>query len=124
MKDFLCDEALSRAVPACKNEALNREFAMLVRNAASLCDFDWHINSAFRSVAYEKSKGREGTSSHCKGLAVDVAAPTSSMRYHIVRAALAVGISRIGIGRTFVHLDADLDKTPEVIFHYYPSKMK
>ena len=63
------------------------------------------INCAYRSQAYDKKKGRSGNSAHTYGLAVDFRANTSATRYKIVKAALECGVTRIGIGKTFVHID-------------------
>lgn len=81
--------------------------------------FQLTITSAYRSQAYERSKGRKGTSSHCRRLAVDVSARDSHTRYKIVVGASLAGIPRIGIGETFVHLDIDETKPHPIIFTYY-----
>jgi hypothetical protein len=36
----------------------------------------------------------------------------------IVRALLGAGFTRVGIARTFVHVDADPDLPPEVVWVY------
>jgi uncharacterized protein YcbK (DUF882 family) len=77
------------------------------------------LNSAYRSVAYEKTKGRTGTSSHCKGLAVDIRCNSDANRWKVVAALMDNGFTRIGIGRTYVHADLDRAKTQRVIWHYY-----
>ena len=78
------------------------------------------LNSAYRSPEYEKSKGRSGTSSHCYGKAVDIRCNTSANRYKIVKAAIQCGFTRIGIAKTYVHLDtADNTHVPNVIWDYY-----
>lgn len=71
---------------------------------------DLVINSAYRSQAYEIDKKRNGSSSHCLGKAVDIACYTSGMRYNIVKLALQKGINRIGIYKTFIHLDVATSK--------------
>lgn len=58
------------------------------------------------------------TSSHLKGLAADIAARGSAQRFAIVQALLDVGITRIGIAKTFVHCDLDETKPPELIWVY------
>lgn len=76
------------------------------------------ISSAYRSVAHEKSKGRTGSSSHCKGLAVDVYCIGDQTRYEMLKSALLAGFCRIGVGSTFLHLDIDPDKTQDCIWTY------
>jgi len=59
------------------------------------------INSAVRSVSHNAKVGGVSNSSHLipKCLAVDIAAPTSSIRNRLVIEARNVGFKRIGIGR-------------------------
>lgn len=59
-------------------------------------------------------------SAHLTGLAVDVAAPTSGDRFRLVLSALLSGVTRIGIGTTFVHLDVDTSKPQKVLWLYPP----
>lgn len=75
------------------------------------------LTSAFRSVAHERAHGRDGSSSHTKGLAFDVAVLSSSHRFHVVRGAILAGFTRIGIASNFVHMDDDKDK-PACIWLY------
>lgn len=74
----------------------------------SLCYDDFEelkINSAYRTAEYEKRHGRDGSSSHCLGKAVDIHCTNNKHRYHIIKFALQKGINRIGIYKTFIHLD-------------------
>lgn len=64
-----------------------------------------YINSGFRPVIYEVQKGRTGRSAHTLGKAVDIACYNSQMRYDIIKIALQKGINRIGVYKTFIHLD-------------------
>jgi hypothetical protein len=52
-------------------------------------------------------------------MAADIACSGSRERFHMVRALLGVGFDRIGIGRTFIHVDNDPAKSEDVIWHYY-----
>lgn len=69
-----------------------------------------HINSAYRTQAHEIRCGRNGSSAHCLGKAVDIACYNSRIRYYLVKRALQLGINRIGIYKSFVHLDTALSK--------------
>ena len=75
------------------------------------------INSAYRSPEHPESI-KNPTSSHIKGLAVDISAKDSRKRFLILDALIAVGFSRIGIAGTFIHVDLDLDKSQNVIWTY------
>lgn len=108
-----------RCSPACSIEQMSERFLALLDEVRERAGIPLVLNSAYRSPAWEKAHGRSGTSAHCKGLAVDIRCNTSANRWRIVRAALSCGIRRIGIGKTYVHLDADASLPQDVIWHYY-----
>lgn len=108
-----------RCVPKCNWNQVAPELRNLVNAIEIVIGTDLIINSAYRSIDWEKYKGRSGTSSHCKGLAVDVACYDSALRYKIIQAAISAGVIRIGIGKNFIHLDIDKSKRNPIIFHYY-----
>lgn len=119
MAKYFKPSEFTACVPSCSIDNMNAGFLAQLDKVRELSGIPLVLNSAFRSLDWERKQGRTGSSSHCKGLAVDIRCNTSANRYKIVKAALAVGISRIGIGKTFVHLDADRDKVQGVIFDYY-----
>ncbi len=65
------------------------------------------ITSAARCGAYNKQIGGAPNSAHLRGFAVDIACYTIHERWLLLTAASAVGITRVGVGRGFVHLDID-----------------
>ena len=75
------------------------------------------INSAYRSPEYNKKIGGVSNSAHCLGKAVDIAAKDSKTRYLIIEAAIHYKIQRIGISKSFIHLDIK-DKPKEVAWLY------
>ena len=102
-------------------ERMDPDFLNQLDRARELSGVPWSINSGFRTKAHNDTlKNASPNSSHIKGLAVDISARSSAARFAIVKAALQVGITRIGIGKGFVHLDVDPDKPQGVIWHYYP----
>ncbi len=80
------------------------------------------INSGARSPRHNKKVGGVRSSAHqiptCK--AADIKTRTKGIRNKIVKAAKEVGFKRIGIGKTFVHLDNDNSK-PQYVAWGYPS---
>lgn len=111
--------SLGTAVPHCSVSDMDQDFLDKLLLAQKCAGVKFRINSAFRSVQYEKSKGRSGRSAHCLGKAVDISATDSKCRYVIVTALLLSGFNRIGIGKSFIHVDDDLTRSHPVIFHYY-----
>ena len=75
------------------------------------------VNSGFRTTEHNEKVGGSPNSSHLKGLAVDIHCPDSAYRFHLVRLAMTHGISRIGIYKTFIHLDIDGSKAQGVMWN-------
>lgn len=76
------------------------------------------VTSGYRTEEHNDEVGGVDGSAHTGGYAVDIACRTSRLRFLIIQAALDVGISRIGIARTFIHLDTDPSKPVQVAWLY------
>jgi len=76
------------------------------------------ITSGYRTKAHNKAVKGYATSSHMEGRAADIAVPDSAFRFALLEAAIAIGITRIGIGSDFIHLDVSLDKPQGVVWGY------
>jgi len=77
------------------------------------------ISSGFRCPKHDL-KIRDGKSggSHPKGISADIEVLNSRDRFLILTALMAVGFTRFGMGKDFIHVDADTTKQPEVIWLY------
>ena len=96
---------------------MNKNFLFVLDEAREFAGIPFVINSAYRSPEHPLSI-KNPSSSHIKGLAVDIKATDSITRFKIVKALIEVGFTRIGIADTFIHVDLDLDKTQNVIWTY------
>jgi len=96
---------------------MSKEFLFVLDEAREIAGIPFVINSAYRSPEHPLSI-KNPSSSHIKGLAVDIKATDSNTRFKIVQALITVGFTRIGIADTFIHVDLDLDKTQNVIWTY------
>jgi uncharacterized protein YcbK (DUF882 family) len=76
------------------------------------------IVSGCRCGPYNRSVGGSPTSSHLRGLAVDIRSANSLSRFNLVRCLLAEGFKRIGIGQDFIHVDQDSSKPQFLIWLY------
>ena len=76
------------------------------------------INSGYRTPEHNKSVGGTPESSHIKGLAADIACNNSTDRFKLEGVLREVGFKRIGMGSTFIHVDIDKDKSPNVLWTY------
>lgn len=93
-------------------------FMLKLAKAERLAGFKFNYNSTIRCKKHNKEVGGSETSSHLKGLAVDIKVKGSRKRFLILKALIDVGFTRIGIYKTFLHVDYSKDKIQEVIWYY------
>jgi len=65
------------------------------------------ITSGYRCQKHNAKIGGAPNSAHLRGLAADIAIPNDDYRYSLLKIAMLFDIPRIGIGKTFIHLDID-----------------
>ena len=104
-------------------ELMNKAFLNLLDRARDAAGISFVISSGFRTLEHQNELKAKGypvskSSSHLKGLAADISCTDSASRLIIIESLLYVGFRRIGIGKTFVHVDLDKDKTQDVIWVY------
>ena len=98
-------------------ENMDKTFLQKLDEARELAGIPFIINSAYRSPEHPLSI-KNPTSSHIKGLAVDISVNDSRTRFIILNALIKVGFNRIGIADTFIHVDLSVDKAQQVIWTY------
>lgn len=103
----------------CTTTVLDSVVARL-NKARSTCSFGWVITSGGRCLEYNRSVGSKDTSSHIKGLAVDIKFHSSYEKFMIIKALMDEGFTRIGINDvlSFIHVDMDATKVQNVLFKY------
>ena len=106
---------VSHCVPAFKLDAMNPNFWSKVVDLSERVG-GITINSAYRTVPYEYTRGRSGSSQHCKGLAVDIACFDSGLRWKLVSNAMVLGFHRILVYRTFIHIDDKLNEADRLVW--------
>ena len=97
---------------------MDPEFLRRLDKARGYAGIPFIVTSAYRSPEHPLSI-KNPRSSHIKGLAVDIKCEDSRTRFIIINALIIAGFNRIGIGKTFIHVDMDLDKSNKVIWDYY-----
>jgi zinc D-Ala-D-Ala carboxypeptidase len=103
---------------------MDSNFLAMLDDARGIAGIPFTITSGFRTPSHNAYVGgvqpslQSKGSSHLFGYAADIAAPTSRQKYVIVKSLLQAGFNRIGIGNTFIHVDNDPDKDPDVIWTY------
>lgn len=104
--------------PCCHEGGLQSGFRDKLNQAREIAGVPFVLNSAFRCPEHNFDVGGSDTSSHMAGVAVDIKCDQSRERYLILNALFAVGFNRIGIGKTFIHVDDDLTKPAGVVWLY------
>ena len=84
---------------------------------ATKAGIPFKINSGFRCHTHNKNVGGKITSSHTRGLAVDIAYANGLDGIKILKA-LTPYFDRIGVGSNFIHVDIDPDKPSPVMWTY------
>ncbi len=86
--------------------------------------FDLQINSGYRDPEHNSDVGGVEHSEHTYDPAegADVFCQRSVTRFKMVKELLAMGIRRIGIGATFVHVGIAKDKPQDAMWDYYQKK--
>ena len=80
---------------------MNVNFLAKLDEAREYAGIPFIINSAYRSPTHPESI-KNPTSSHIKGLAVDISVKDSRTRFLVLDALLVVGFSRVGISNSFI----------------------
>lgn len=96
----------------CSIADLDPESLALLDQARRIAGIPFIVTSAYRSKESELAKGRTGNSAHTRGRAFDIACVSDRHRALIVSAALKAGFTRIGIARTYIHMDNDYHCLP------------
>lgn len=116
---YFKEAEFKRCTPSCSLQNMDQAFMQTLDALRAQAGIPLVLNCAYRSRAWDLSKGRNGNSAHTRGKAADIRCNASDTRMKIVKAALALGIKRIGIGKNFVHVDTDTSLPQNVIWHYY-----
>lgn len=77
-----------------------------------LCGFPLVITSGYRCPQHPEEAKKEQPGMHSKGLAVDIVKPQGEKAYTLLKLAIQVGFTGIGVSNKFIHLD--IRDTPAV----------
>ena len=122
MKYFTYEEFDSPDEKGSGKSFMDKTFLSLLDRAREEAGVPFKITSGFRTQAYNKDLLKRGykaskNSSHLKGCAADISCKSSDKRLKIVKALIKVGYTRLGIAKSFIHVDNDPDK-PDAIWLY------
>ena len=98
----------------CGTKGMEPAFLMTLDQIRKAIGEPLTVTSGYRCPAHNTSVSSTGaTGPHTTGKAMDIKAD-SRMRFLLIQAALKQGITRIGVAKTFIHLDdlGELDGFP------------
>ena len=113
---YFAEREFQRCTPPCSLRDMRQDSVDKFDKARQLAGIPFVINSAYRSVDYEESKERAGTSAHTLGRAMDIRCNDPKNRFKIVNALLKAGFNRIGVYDTFIHADNSTTHEQDVIW--------
>jgi hypothetical protein len=116
---YFTEAEFRRCTPPCSLQDMDQQFIRQLDAARASAGIPFVLNSAYRSLAWELSKGRSAKGDHPQGRGVDIRCNTSANRMKIVRALLDNGFRRIGIANTYVHAGLGKDLPQDVMWDYY-----
>jgi zinc D-Ala-D-Ala carboxypeptidase len=97
---------------------MDKKFLEKLDYARGNAGVPFKINSGYRTKSWNLKVGGRVGSSHQYGIACDIHCNGSRDRALIIKALMEVGITRIGIAKTFVHCDVDKKKSQDVFWLY------
>lgn len=97
---------------------MDERLLLLLDAARTAADVPFRISSAYRCDRHNEAVGGVEESAHTSGNAVDIIARSGYEKWRIVQALMDVGLNRIGISKSFIHVDNDPSKPSPVIWTY------
>jgi len=76
------------------------------------------ITSGLRTIKHNKEVGGKDNSAHLRGHASDISIANSNDRYLLLKALYKIGFNRIGVAKTFIHVDDDISLPQNVLWPY------
>ena len=100
---------------ACKETGENEiedELILCLDELREHCGFPFVITSGYRSPDHPIELGKKQPGTHAQGIAADIAVSSGLQRYTIVKNAIKLGFTGIGVAGGFVHVDIRATDTP------------
>ena len=115
--DFSREEFDSPDVPG-SGDNMQKKFLDQLQLARSMTTLKFNINSGYRTESHNaKVKGKKN-SAHLRGYAADIQCRYSRDRFTLINVLIKAGFNRIGIAKSFIHVDNDPSLEPNVYFMY------
>ena len=108
IEDFDCQET--------GENQMSPEFLNMLDILRENAGFPFVITSGYRSPNHSIEAKKEKAGTHAQGIAADIKVNSGAERMIIVKEALALGFTGIGVAKTFIHVD--IRKTTPVVWTY------
>lgn len=104
--------------PCCGEVHMEPIFMAMLEEARTIAGIPFVINSGYRCEKHNTEVGSE-SKNHVSGRAADIKCVDGPSRRKILKALFGVGFERIGIGKTYIHVD-NMDKigSPKSVWVY------
>ncbi|MCP3700358.1 MAG: peptidase M15, partial [Aliivibrio sp.] len=84
-------------------QLMDPELLDMIDKAREIYGKPIRVTSGYRTEDHNRKVGGVDSSSHLKGLAIDVACVRSRDRFEMLTALIEVGFNRVGVASTFIH---------------------
>lgn len=108
VSDFDCQETG-------ENE-MSEEFLLKLDELRENCGFPFIITSGYRSPSHSIEAKKNSPGTHAQGIAADIRARNGAERHIIVKTAMKMGFTGIGVAKSFIHVD--IRATTPVVWSY------
>lgn len=116
MKHFKQSEFACKC--GCGLNNFSHVLSAIIDDMRELCGFPFVVRSACRCVSRNKNEGGKPRSDHLTGEGIDIKATDNYMRFMIISHAVFAGVTRLGLGRSFIHLGIR-EGNPKKRFWFY-----
>ena len=108
-------------IPVCphgSSEDIDRDLILALERLERESGLTLKFSSGLRCDDCNAVAAGVKNSAHLRGKAVDIRIGDSVMRWKVLSSAVNIGFRRVGIGKTFIHLDLDLNLPQDVVWLY------
>lgn len=102
----------------CGKDDISLELVGEVQKIRELYGKPIRITSGLRCIDHNRNSGGRDNSAHLSGLAADIGWDNVTDRHRLLTIIIGMGWRRIGIAKSFVHIDIDNSKAQDVIWTY------
>lgn len=106
-REFICK--------CCGQVKIDKDFFNKLNEARTFANIPFPIMSGYRCLKHDTEVYGKGN--HPTGKAVDIRCEEGQIRLRMIRSLLGAGFKRIGIAKTFIHVDS-MDERPNSIWLY------